>query len=159
MVEGGDGERGVHGPRVYQKQPRHYTDDTMFFRLFSIALPVFLVIDMIWLVFVANGFYKQQIGNLMKTDINWAAAILFYVIFIAGLVMFVIAPAVEKKAWMQALLTGAFFGLVCYATYDLTNLAVAKDWPLPVTIVDLVWGATIAASVSVITYFIAIRIG
>ena len=85
--------------------------------------------------------------------------IIFYLIFIVGLVVFVISPALEKGSWISALSLGALFGLVCYATYDLTNLAVAKDWPLLVTIVDLIWGAALSALVSVITYFIAIKIG
>lgn len=79
--------------------------------------------------------------------------------FIVGLVIFVITPAVEKGSWMYALLLGALFGLIAYATYDLTNLATLKDWPLLVTIVDLAWGAVLAASVSVITYFITSKIG
>ena len=131
----------------------------MFLKLYAIALPVFFAIDMIWLGLVAKNFYRAQIGSLMKTDINWAAAMIFYLLFIAGLVAFVISPAVAKNSWSQALLLGAFFGLVCYATYDLTNLAIAKDWPLLVTIIDLAWGAVLAASVSIITYFIASKIG
>jgi len=130
----------------------------MFIKLYAIALPVFFAIDMVWLGLIAKDFYRAQIGTLMKPDVNWTAAIIFYLIFIAGLVVFVITPAVEKSSWMQALLFGALFGLVCYATYDLTNLAVAKDWPLLVTIVDLAWGAVLAASVSVVTYFIASKI-
>lgn len=131
----------------------------MFTKLYLIALPVFFAIDMLWLGIVAKNFYAKQIGHLMKTDINWAAAIIFYLIFIAGLVVFVITPAMEKGSWAHALLFGALFGFVCYATYDLTNLAVAKDWPLLVTIVDLIWGAVLAASVSTITHFIAHKIG
>lgn len=131
----------------------------MFIKLYVIALPVFLAIDMIWLGLVAKGFYSKQIGSLLKTDVNWVAAIIFYLLFIIGLVVFVIAPAIDKGSWTHALLFGALFGLVCYATYDLTNLAIAKDWPLLVTIVDLVWGAVLAASVSVVTYFIASKIG
>lgn len=130
----------------------------MFIKLFAIALPVFFVIDMIWLGLVAKDFYRAQIGTLMKMDVNWAAAIIFYLIFIIGLVVFVISPAVEKDSWVHALLFGALFGFVCYATYDLTNLAVAKDWPLLVTIVDMLWGAVLAASVSTMTYFIATKI-
>jgi uncharacterized membrane protein len=95
----------------------------------------------------------------MKADINWTAAILFYLLFIVGLVLFVIIPAVEKSSWVHALLFGALFGLITYATYDLTNLATVKDWPLLVTVVDLAWGAVLAASVSIITYFIANAIG
>jgi len=130
----------------------------MFIKLYAIALPVFFAIDMIWLGLVAKNFYKSQIGFLMKPDINWTAAIIFYLLFIVGLVLFVIMPAVEKGSWMYALLFGALFGLITYATYDLTNLATLKDWPLLVTIVDLAWGATLGALVSVITYFIAGKI-
>jgi uncharacterized membrane protein len=131
----------------------------MLIKLYAIALPVFFVIDMIWLGLVAKGFYRTQIGALMKPEVNWTAAVIFYLIFIAGLVVFVISPAVEKSSWKHALLFGALFGLVCYATYDLTNLAVAKDWPLLVTIVDMIWGSVLAASVSIATYFIADKIG
>ena len=130
----------------------------MFIKLFLIALPVFLAIDMIWLVLVAKKFYQQQIGILMRPDINWLAAIVFYLLFIIGLVTFVISPAVEKQSWIHALLYGALFGLITYATYDLTNLATIKDWPLLVTVVDLVWGTVLASSISVITYVIANKI-
>ncbi len=130
----------------------------MFIKLYAIALPVFFAIDMIWLGLVATNFYRGQIGSLMKTDINWTAAIVFYLLFIVGLVFFVITPAIEKGSWTYALLVGAFFGFITYATYDLTNLATLKDWPILVTIVDLVWGAVLAASVSTVTYFIAHKI-
>ena len=131
----------------------------MFIKLYSIALPVFFVIDMVWLGLIAKSFYATQIGYLMKTDINWTAAILFYLLFIVGLVLFVIMPAVEKGSWVHSLLFGALFGLITYATYDLTNLATLKDWPLLVTVVDLAWGAVLAAAVSIVTYFIANTIG
>lgn len=130
----------------------------MFLKLYAIALPVFLAMDMVWLGLVAKNFYRNQIGFLMRPDINWAAAIVFYLLFIVGLVLFVIAPAIEKNSWLHALLFGALFGLITYATYDLSNLATLKDWPLLVTIVDLVWGALLAASVSSVTYFVARRI-
>lgn len=130
----------------------------MFIKLYAIALPVFFAIDMIWLGLIAKNFYRSQIGTLLKPDVNWTAAIIFYFIFIAGLVIFVISPSLEKNSWTHALIFGALFGLICYATYDLTNLAMAKDWPLLVTIVDLAWGAILAASVSTITYFIADKI-
>ncbi len=131
----------------------------MFIKLYAIALPVFFAIDMIWLGLVAKDFYAKQIGSLLKPDVNWVAAIIFYLLFIVGLVIFVISPAMASGSWLKAVLLGALFGLICYATYDLTNLAVAKDWPLLVTIVDLIWGAVLASSVSVVTYLIASRIG
>ena len=130
----------------------------MFIKLFLIALPVFFIIDMIWLVLIAKKFYSEQIGFIMRPDVNWTAAIIFYLLFIAGLVTFVISPAFEKHSWIHAALFGAFFGLVTYATYDLTNLATLKDWPVLVTVVDLIWGAFLAASISMVTYFIAVKI-
>jgi uncharacterized membrane protein len=131
----------------------------MFVKLYLIALPVFLAIDMVWLTLVAKNFYAKQIGFLMAKNPNLFAALIFYLIFIAGLIIFVITPALDKKMWTQALLTGAFFGLVTYATYDLTNLATIKDWPLIITIVDLIWGMVLSATVSVITFFIALKFG
>lgn len=94
----------------------------------------------------------------MKTNINYFAAFAFYLLFIVGLVVFVISPAVEKKLLIHALIFGALFGLVTYATYDLTNLATIKNWPLAVTIVDLIWGMVLSATVSVASYFIAVKI-
>lgn len=131
----------------------------MFIKLYAIAFPVFLAIDLVWLGLVAKGFYARQIGVLLKPDVNWGAAILFYLLFVVGIIFFVITPALEKGSWVHALLFGALFGLVCYATYDLTNLAIAKDWPMLVTVVDLIWGAVLAASVSTITYLIAVKLG
>lgn len=121
-------------------------------KIFCIAFPIFLVIDGVWLALVAKNFYATQLGFLMKSDVNWTAAILFYILFIIGLAVFVIAPSMEKGSWVQALVLGAFFGLVTYATYDLTNLATVKNWPMLVTVVDLIWGMTVSATVSVLTY-------
>ncbi len=95
----------------------------------------------------------------MKTDVNWLAAIIFYLLFVVGIVVFVISPALEKNSWTHALLFGALFGLITYATYDLTNLATIKDWPLLVTIVDLIWGTTLSAFVATVSYFIATKLG
>ncbi len=123
----------------------------IFTKLYLIALPTFLAIDALWLGLVASDFYDRYIGGLLKDDVNWVAALLFYLVFIAGLVVFVIMPAIEKSSASRAFMLGAFFGFVCYATYDLTNLAVAKDWPVIVTIVDLAWGAVIGGVVSWVT--------
>lgn len=131
----------------------------MLWKLYLIALPVFFAIDMVWLGLVAKGFYRDQIGSLMRAGVNWPAAIVFYLLFILGLVVFVIAPAMDKGSWARAVLYGALFGLITYATYDLTNLATLRDWPVLLTIVDLIWGAVLAAAVSVATYGIATRIG
>lgn len=133
--------------------------NTLWIKLYLIALPVFFAIDMLWLGVIAKNVYAKQIGHLLRPDVNWTAALLFYFLFIFGMVLFVIAPAIEKNIWTHALIYGALFGLITYATYDLTNLATLKDWPLTITIIDLIWGMTLAASVSTITYFIASKIG
>jgi len=129
----------------------------MFQKLYLIALPVFFIIDMIWLGLVAKNFYRSQIGFLMKTNINWVAAIIFYFLFIAGLVFFVLSPAIEKRNLNYAIMAAIFYGLLTYSTYDLTNLATLKDWPVLVTIVDIIWGMILSVSVSLITYLIAIK--
>ncbi len=129
----------------------------MFFKLYAIALVCFTLLDGVWLGLVAPQFYRSQIGHLMTDSVKWPAAILFYLLFLIGLVVFVVAPAVEKQSWVQALLLGALFGLITYATYDLTHLATLKNWPLLVTVVDMAWGATLAATVSSITYFIVTK--
>jgi uncharacterized membrane protein len=131
----------------------------MFLKIYLVALPTFVALDAIWLGLVAKNFYREQIGFLIKPNFNLPAAIVFYLLFIGGLTLFVIGPALEKHSWQHALLFGAFFGLVTYATYDLTNLASIKDWPLVVTLVDLAWGAAASASVSYLSYFIASKLG
>lgn len=130
----------------------------MFWKLYAITLPVFFVIDMIWLGLVARSFYANQIGFLMKSNVNWVAAILFYLLFIGGLVVFVVQPAVAQQSLRYALVYGALFGLITYATYDLTNLATLKDWPLIVTIVDMGWGTVLGGAVAGIAYSVATRI-
>ena len=130
----------------------------MFIKVFLVALIIFFAVDMFWLGFVAKSFYTKQIGFLMKENINWTAALIFYTLFIAAVVLFVIQPAIDKKSLQHAILMGAAFGFITYATYDLTNLATLKDWPLLVTIVDLCWGAFLAASVSALTYLISTKV-
>ncbi len=130
----------------------------MFWKIYLTALFVFLVIDVTWLGLIAKNFYRKHMGFLMKSEVDWIPALLLYMLFVAALVLFVINPAIEKESWMHALLFGAFFGLVAYASYDLTNLATIKNWPMVVTLVDIAWGATVSASVSVITYFIVTKI-
>lgn len=126
----------------------------LFLKLYGIAFVLFLVIDLIWLGLIAKNLYQRQIGHLMAENVKWAAAIIFYVLFIGGLVFFAIYPAVQEGQWTKALLYGALFGFMAYATYDLTNLATLKDWPIQVTIIDLVWGTFLGASISSLTYLV-----
>ncbi len=118
----------------------------MFF-LYIITLAVFFVIDMIWLGVVAKGFYRRHLGSLMGPKVNWISAMLFYLLFIVGLLVFVIRPALQAGVPLNALFYGALLGLISYATYDLTNLATIKDWPLVVTVVDLIWGTVLGGVV------------
>lgn len=126
-------------------------------KTYFIALIVFFLIDLFWLVVVARKLYQQELGYIMSEKPNWIVAALFYLIFIAGLVFFVINPAMEKNSWVFALLVGMLFGFITYSTYDLTNLATLKDWPLKITIIDLIWGSSLGGLVSTVTFFIAKR--
>jgi uncharacterized membrane protein len=112
------------------------------------------VIDFVWLSVVANKFYKSQIGTLLLEKPNAIAAVAFYVIYVVGVVMFVLSPALEKNSWQHAAIYGALFGFVAYATYDLTNLATLKGWPLKLVIVDLAWGALLTGGVAVLSYWV-----
>ena len=130
----------------------------MLIKLFLVAFPVFLIIDMVWLGYIAKDLYKRELGPITRKYVNWLAAITFYIIFVAGLVLFVIYPSVMSGSQSVAILLGALFGLVTYATYDLTNLATLKGWSFKISVIDIVWGALLASLVSVITYFIAIDV-
>ena len=118
---------------------------------------VFAVIDGIWLSIVANSFYKSQIGNLLLKQFNMGAAVAFYLIYIVGLIVFVISPALEKGSIKDALVYGALFGFVAYATYDLTNLATLKGYTLKLALVDMAWGTILTGSVSAIAVWILQR--
>ena len=128
-----------------------------FFKLYPVALAAFLVIDLVWLGVVARGFYQSQMGHLMRANVNWAAAIVFYVVFVAGIVVLVVRPALEQESLALAVGLGALFGLVTYAAYDLTNLATLDGFPLRVALVDLTWGTVLCATVSTITYLVSTR--
>ena len=129
-----------------------------FFKLYGVALITFFAMDLLWLGVVARGFYQTQMGHLMKPSVNWAAAVAFYLLFLVGLVVLVIWPAVERESFAQAVLLGALFGLVTYAAYDLTNLATLDGFPLKVALVDLVWGTVLCATVSATTFLVSTRL-
>ena len=118
---------------------------------------IFMGIDMVWLGVISKKLYADKLGYLMASKVNWLAAVIFYLIFIAGLLFFVIYPALKQNMWSYALLAGLFFGLVTYATYDLTNLATIRDWPLLITIIDLIWGSFISGTTAVLTFLILSR--
>lgn len=106
---------------------------------------VLAVLDLLWLGVIAKGWLAGQLGPLMREQIAVVPAILFYLLYVVGLSFFAVAPMLESGDWMKAAMTGAVLGLVAYGTYDLTNLATLKNWPLPMVIVDMVWGTVLSA--------------
>jgi uncharacterized membrane protein len=129
------------------------------FLYYGIALVVFMVIDLIWLGFIAKDLYSKYLGYLMADKVNWVSAVVFYLIFIGGILYFVLYPSLLDKNLINLIIRAALFGFITYATYDLTNLATIKDWPIQITIIDLIWGTTLSTSVSVISYFIINLLG
>lgn len=123
-----------------------------FLKLYGISAAVFFGLDLLWLGVVARGFYQRQLGYLMRPDVRWLPAVLFYLIYVAALVVFVILPAIERQSLARAVLYGAFFGLATYAAYDLTCLALVRDYPVVAAVVDLAWGTVLSATVSAAAY-------
>jgi uncharacterized membrane protein len=128
------------------------------FLVYLITVPIFFIIDLVWLGVIAKGFYQKHLGYLMRPQVNWAAAILFYLLFIIGIVLFAVRPALELQSPMRALVYGALFGFFAYATYDLTNLATVRDWPVIVTVIDLIWGTVLCGAVALGSYVISNKI-
>lgn len=123
-----------------------------FFSLYGLSIPIFLVIDMVWLLLVAQSFYQARIGHLM--EVNWVAAALFYLLFLLGLTIFASYPAAQQGGWQAAAIAGALFGFFTYMTYDLTNLATLRDWPLDMVIIDIIWGTALGALVAGLSVYI-----
>ena len=124
-----------------------------FLTLYAMSVPVFFAIDMVWLGLVAKNFYWSALGDLIG-EVQWIPAICFYFIFLVGLTIFATYPAVEKSSVTYALTYGALFGFFSYATYDLTNLATLRDWPLAVSLVDMAWGAVLGGGVAALTVIV-----
>lgn len=113
----------------------------------------FLICDLLWLGFIARDFYRSQYGSLMADPIQMLPAITFYMLFVLGVVIFVVAPALATGQTFDAVLYGFLFGLIAYATYDLTSLAIIKDFPVRAALVDMIWGGVITAISSVTAVF------
>ena len=115
---------------------------------------VFFAIDLLWLGVIAKNFYGRHLSDFLSDQVNWTAAVVFYLLFIIGIFLFVIMPSYEKQSYLHALIYGALFGFFTYATYDLTNLATLNNWPIKVVVVDILWGMVLTSAVSVSGYFI-----
>ncbi len=123
-----------------------------FITRYLIALGTFLVLDSVWLTLAAPRIYRKYLGDLLAKKPDFVAAGLFYALFAIGLVVFVINPALTSGKWLEALWRGALFGLIAYATYDLTNQATLANWSKTITTIDLLWGTFITAVVSLVSY-------
>jgi uncharacterized membrane protein len=126
--------------------------------LYLLTVPVFFLIDLVWLGLVARDFYRNQLGSLMADPIVWWAAILFYLLSIAGIIFFAVAPAIDDGSWTKALLLGAAFGFFTYMTYDLTNLATIQGWPVTLAVVDIAWGTVLSGTVATLSFLIGTRV-
>ncbi|HVK80978.1 MAG TPA: DUF2177 family protein [Verrucomicrobiae bacterium] len=118
---------------------------------------IFAIADAIWLSQAAPRIYRPMIGELMRPDLSWPAAIAFYLIYVSGIVYFAVAPALAKQSLSAALLNGALLGLVAYATYDLTNQATLKIWDVRLTLIDMAWGAFASALAAGAGYWLTQR--
>ena len=125
-----------------------------YIKMYIIAFFVFLIIDAVWLGIISKNLYKKELGHLMSKKPNFIAAGLFYLLFLVGLVYFVINPSIINNDLSKLFISSGLFGLITYATYDLTNLATLKDWPLKITIIDLLWGTTLSILVSYLTFLL-----
>lgn len=124
-----------------------------YFYLYLALVPVFFIIDFFWINFVAKDLYQKNLGDLI--EFNLPAAAVFYLIYIVGIILFGVQAGINSGQWQQALIWGALFSFFTYATYDMTNLATLKDWPLHVSIYDILWGTFLGATVSTIGFYIA----
>lgn len=119
------------------------------------ALIVFCVLDYIWLTIVAKDFYQMQMGELMAIQVKMIPAVIFYLLYLIGLVIFAISPALKEQSWTLAVSLGLLLGLIAYASYDLTNMATLKEWSISLTLVDIAWGAFVSAMAAVAGFYAA----
>ena len=129
-----------------------------YFGVYLTFLITLLVIDLIWLLGVAKNLYQQEMGELMATEPKLIAGLAFYLIYALGVCIFVIVPALSKQSWIYAVQYGALFGFFCYMTYDLTNLAVIRNFPTGLAFIDIAWGSAVTAVAAGIAYWVGNRL-
>jgi len=120
------------------------------------AATAFFVIDFLWLSLMTRTFYRERIGHLMADNLNMSAAMGFYLLYVVGVIVFAVMPALQSDSWKTALVLGGLLGLIAYGTYDMTNLATLRDWPVSVALVDMAWG-TVLTAVSATAGYLACR--
>lgn len=129
---------------------------THYILIYLTSTLIFFAIDMTWLGIVAKNFYRKHLGYLLSDTVVWPVAISFYLLFLIGLLIFAILPAIESRSILHALLYGALFGFFTYATYDLTNWSTIRDWPAIVSLVDILWGVILSGVVATLTYWVSV---
>jgi uncharacterized membrane protein len=128
-----------------------------YLKLYAVTVPVFFAIDMLWLGIVARTLYQNSLGHLLSPEVNWTAAVGFYLLYIAGILIFAVVPAIERGSMSYAVMYGGLFGFFTYATYDLTNLATLREWPLKVVLIDVAWGVVLCSAVAAVSFSIGKR--
>jgi uncharacterized membrane protein len=128
------------------------------FAIYASFLVTLIAIDLIWLLGIAKNLYRDQMGDLMASEPKLIAGLAFYLLYSLGVCIFVIVPALSKQSWIYALQYGALFGLFCYMTYDLTNLAVIRGFPTQLALIDIAWGSFVTAVCSGIAYWVGSRL-
>ena len=122
-----------------------------FVKLYLVTIPVFFLLDIVWLGVIAKGFYRDNLGFILSPEVNWAAAVVFYLIYIVGILYFAVTPALSQASLATAVIRGGLYGFFTYATYDLTNMAMIRGWPLKIVIVDILWGVFLCALVAMLS--------
>ena len=126
--------------------------------IYASFLVALIAIDLVWLLGIAKNLYRDQMGDLMASEPKLMAGLAFYLLYALGVCIFVIIPALSKQSWIYALQYGALFGLFCYMTYDLTNLAVIRNFPTQLALIDIAWGSFVTAVCSGIAYWVGSRL-
>lgn len=128
---------------------------SFYLKLYTLTIPIFFIIDIIWLGVIAKGFYRRHLGFILSPEVNWVAAVIFYLMYIAGIMFFAVRPAVNRNSWVKAAVLGGLYGFFTYATYDFTNIATIKNWPLVIVLVDVLRGVGLCPVVGTLSFAIA----
>jgi len=123
-----------------------------YMKLYLLTIPIFFLIDLLWLGVIAKNLYQKNLAHLLSPTVNWPAAIVFYLVYIAGIILFAVKPGLDELSLSRTVVWAALFGFFTYATYDLTNLATLRDWPLKVVVIDIIWGTVLCSLVSIGSY-------
>jgi len=128
-------------------------------KLYLLTVPVFAVVDLVWIGVLARNLYKDNLGHLLSPTVNWTAAAAFYLLYIAGILYFAVVPALTEGTLSRAVINGALFGFFTYITYELTNMATLPAWPLKVVLLDTIWGVVLCATVATVSTLIGRWLG